>query len=50
MDSLQQLDERLEASVGIADGEEWKLHTSPLLRCVQGRCPYGPRYDRSCRF
>jgi hypothetical protein len=30
----QQLDELLEASVGMADREEGKLHTSPSLRCV----------------
>lgn len=32
--STQQLDELLETSVGMADREEWKLHASPLLRCV----------------
>jgi hypothetical protein len=32
--STQQLDELLKASVGMANREEWKLHASPLLRCV----------------
>src|SRR5215469_11910542 len=32
--SSQQLDELLEPSVGMADREEGKLHTSPSLRCV----------------
>ena len=32
--SSQQLDELLEASVGMANREEGKLHTSPSLRCV----------------
>jgi hypothetical protein len=34
MASVQQVDEFLEASVGMAHGEEWSLHTASLLRRV----------------